>query len=77
MRGEIGVAHERADAQTAIGRVVDRVEPEAVDVDEVRRCLDLEFHEIEKIGAARDELRARRLSDGGGAAGRRRNGARS
>src|SRR3982751_3574003 len=40
------------------------LQAQAVDVDQVRRCLDLEFHEVEQVGAARDELRARRAGRG-------------
>ena len=58
--GEIGVADQRADAQAAVRRRLDLVEAEAVDVDQVRRRLDLELHQIEQVGAAGDELRARR-----------------
>ena len=39
--GEIGVAHQRADAQAALGRRLDLVEREAVHVDQMRRRLDL------------------------------------
>src|SRR5690606_24339603 len=35
-------------------------------VDEMRRALDLELHEIEQVGAAADELRARPCSGHGG-----------
>ena len=53
--GEVGVAHQRADPQAAIGASLDLVEREAVDVDQVRRRLDLELHQVEQIGAAGDE----------------------
>ena len=57
---KIGVAHQRADAQPAVRRGLDLVEAKAVDVDQMRRRLDLELHQVEQVGAARDELRARR-----------------
>ena len=56
--GEIGVAHQRADAQPALGRRFDLVEREAVDVDQMRRRFDLELHQVEQVGAAGDELGA-------------------
>ena len=50
---EIGVAHERADPNAAIGRALDPVEPgKAIDVDETARAGDAALHQIEKIGAA-------------------------
>ena len=57
--GEIGVAHQRADAQPALGRRLDRVERQPVHVDEVRRRFDLQLHQVEQVGAAGDELGAR------------------
>ena len=56
--GEIGVAHQRADAQAALRRRLDLVEAKAVHIDQVRRRLDLELHQVEQVGAAGDELRA-------------------
>ena len=56
--GEIGVAHQRADAQPALRRRLDLVEREAVHVDQVRRRLDLQLHQVEQVGAAGDELGA-------------------
>ena len=38
---------------------------EAIDVDEMRRRLDLELHEIEQVGAAGDELGAGDARRGG------------
>ena len=56
--GEIGVAHQRADAQAAFRRGFDLVEREAVHIDQMRRRFDLELHQVEQVGAARDELGA-------------------
>ena len=63
--GEIGVAHQRADAQPAVGRRFDLVEREAVHVDQVRRRFDLELHQVEQVGAARNELGALDARAGG------------
>ena len=60
--GEIGVAHERADTQPSLGRRFDLVERQPVDVDQVRRGLDLELHQVEQVGAACNELGARDAS---------------
>ena len=59
---KIGVAHQRADAQAAVGRGFDLVERKSVDVDQVRRGLDLELHQIEEIGAAGYEFAPRRCA---------------
>ena len=56
--GEIGVAHQRADPQPAFRRRLDLVEAEIVHVDQVRRRLDLQLHQVEQVGAAGDELGA-------------------
>ena len=58
IRGEIRVAHQRADAQAAVGRRLDLVERQPVHVDEVRGRLDLELHQVEQVGSAGDELGA-------------------
>ena len=72
--GEIGVAHERADAQAAAGRVFDLLKRQPRDIDQLRRTFDLHLHQVDQIGAAGDELRARiagdlahRVGDVGGA----------
>ena len=49
----------RPAAQTAFRRGFDFIQAEPVHVDQMRRRLDFEFHEVEKIGAAGDEFRAR------------------
>ena len=77
MRGQVGVAHQRADAQAAVCRHLDLVQRQAIDVDEMRRRLDLEFHEIEKVGAAGDELGAVDACCGRGGFGREFSRARS
>ncbi len=69
--GEIGVAHQRADAQPTLGRRFDLVEREAVDVDQMRRRLDLELHQVEQVGAARNELGALDARGGGCSVGGR------
>ena len=57
--GQVGVAHQRADAQAALRRRLDLVERQAVDVDQVRGRLDLQLHQVEQVGAAGDELARR------------------
>ena len=49
----------RANAHPAIREVLDLVQREAIHIDEMRRTFDLELHEIEQVGAARDEFRVR------------------
>ncbi len=66
VRGEVGVAHHRADPQSAVVRRLDPVEAEAAHVDQMRRRLDLELHQVEQVGAAGDEARARGAREGGG-----------
>ena len=61
--GEIGVAHERADAQAAARRVFDLLQRQPRDVDQLRRPLDIHLHQIDQIGAAGDEFRVRVASD--------------
>jgi hypothetical protein len=57
--GERAVRHQRADAQAVLRRFFDAAERQRVDVDEMRRRLDFELHEIDEVGAAGDELRGR------------------
>ena len=47
-------------AQAAVVGRLDLVEPEVLHVDQMRRRLDLELHQVEQVGAAGDELGARR-----------------
>ena len=56
--GDVGVADQGADAQAAIGRLLDLAQRQAADVDQVRRLLDVELHQVEQVGAAGDERRA-------------------
>src|SRR6185437_15603835 len=56
--GEVRVAHQRADAQPAVRRLLDLVERQAVHVDQVRWGLDLQLHQVEKVGAPGDEFGA-------------------
>ena len=72
--GEVGVRHQRADAQAAARRLLDAVERQPRDVDQPRRALDIVLHQVDQVGAAGDELRARvggdlahRVGDVGGA----------
>ena len=57
---EVAVAHQRADAQAAVGGVLDPVERQTVDVDEVCGRLDLDLHQVEQVGAAGEEFGAGR-----------------
>ena len=68
---KIGVAHQRADPQPAVGSRLDLVQREVVDVDQVRRRLDLQLHQIEQVGAASDELGTLGADRRGGGFGRR------
>jgi hypothetical protein len=61
VRGRRAVADHCADAQTAVGRRLDLRQRQAPDIDQMRRPLDLQLHQVEQIGAAREELGARRL----------------
>jgi hypothetical protein len=63
IRSEVGVAHESTDPHAASRRRLDRVETKPVDVHKVGRRLDLQFHQVEKVGAAGDEFGARLCSD--------------
>ena len=46
------VAYERADSQPSLLHALDRVQSQLVDVDEVRRSLDAEFHQVDERRAA-------------------------
>jgi len=48
----------RPAAQTAFRRGFDFIQAEPVHVDQMRRGLDLELHQIEQVGAARDKFRS-------------------
>ena len=69
IRGEIGVADQGADAEAAFRRRFDLVEVEAVHVDQMRGCLDLEFHQVEQVRPAGDEHRALDAGRGSGCVG--------
>ena len=58
------IAAQQADAQPAIGRGFDPGERQAADVDQVRRLLDLQLHQVEQVRAAGDELGVRRFGRG-------------
>ena len=61
---EIGIAHQRADADAAIGQTFDAVEPrQARDVDETARTGDAALHQVEQVGAGR-EIGGARLGRG-------------
>ena len=67
VRGEIGVADLRADPEPAVA-LLDRVEAEPRDIDQHRRRLDLQLHQVEQVRAPGDELgigRARGERGGG------------
>ena len=61
--GEIGVAHERPDAQATARRVFDLLQRQPRDVDHFRRPFDIHLHQIDQIGAAGDEFRVWVASD--------------
>jgi hypothetical protein len=54
--GEIRVAHQRADAEPAIGSVLNLVEGKPGDIDQLRWPLDVHLHKIDQIRAPGDEL---------------------
>src|SRR6202043_3567841 len=53
---QVGVAYQRSDAQPAVRGGFNLVEAEAVDIDEMLWRFDLELHQVEQVGAARDEF---------------------
>ena len=58
IRSERGIAHQCANSQAAIGRAFDLVEAKTINVNQMCRGLDPEFHQIEQICATRDEFGA-------------------
>ena len=71
--GEIGIRHERADPQSSVGGLFDGLERQPRNVDQPCRPFDVLFHQVDQIGAARDEFRfwiggdlAHRVGDVGG-----------
>src|SRR5215510_3337933 len=61
--GEIAVGNQRADPQAAIGRRLDLAQRQMRDVDQPRWPRDVLLHQIDQIGAARDEFRGRVCRD--------------
>src|SRR5260370_37798279 len=59
MIGEVGIWHECADPQSSIGRLLDSLERQPRDVDQARWAFDILLHQVDQVGAARDELRRR------------------
>ena len=56
--GEVGVADHGTDGDAAFGRGGDLGEAEVIDIDERGRCLDAILHQVDEVGAARQELGA-------------------
>ena len=67
--GDGGIARERADAQAAIGKRLDLLQGKGIDIDDRVRVRHVVFHEVDKVGAAGQELRP-------GACGKRGHGIR-
>lgn len=70
---QIGIAHQGADAQATIRCLFDGIQAQPVDIDQMRGRLDLQFHQIEQVCAASDEIGtrlARRLGRSVGGRGR-------
>jgi hypothetical protein len=60
--GKIGVAHQGSNAQPALGCRFNLVERETIHVDQMGRRFDLELHQVEQVGATRNELGTRNAS---------------
>ena len=56
MPGEIGIRHQRADAQAAVPGFFHCLEWQSRDVDQPRRTFNILLHQVEQVGAAGDEL---------------------
>ena len=70
---EIGVAHQRTDAQRPVGESLDLIEPvEMRDVDQPVRSADAALHEVEQVGAGREIDGARLRGSSNGLGDRRR-----
>ena len=69
--GEVAILYEGAYADTAVGVGVDLFEVEVIDIDEDGGLFDIEFHEIDYVGAACDVsgVFAAGVFDGGGLVG--------
>ena len=61
--GEVGIAHQGADAQPAFGRVLDLVQRKPRDVDQLARLFDVHLHQVDQIGPAGNELCGRIIGD--------------
>ena len=62
---EIGIANQRADADAAVGQMLDAVEPgQPRDIDQTVRTGDAALHQVEQVGAA-SEIGGARLGRGG------------
>ena len=74
--GEVRVPDRRTDLQPAAGRRFDLVEPQAIDVDQLRGRFDVQLHQVDQRRAASEEsdvralLRSLRLGGGGDRLGR-------
>lgn len=55
---EIRVTYQRTDPQPAFRGRLDLVQLEIIDIDQMCRRFDVQLHQIEQVGAARDELRS-------------------
>src|SRR5215208_1374963 len=51
MMGKIGVADSRSNLQPAVRRGFDPVEGQTVDINDLRRCFDVQFHQINQCRA--------------------------
>src|SRR5260370_34287587 len=56
--GALGVCRLRSDPDPAVRQIFDLLQRQPADIDQMRRLLDLELHQVQKLGAATDELRA-------------------
>src|ERR1700727_859312 len=56
VRRQIAVSHPRADAQASFRGVFDLVQRNTVDIDEMGGPLDLQLHQVEKVGSAGDDF---------------------
>ena len=57
--GEVGVRHQRADAQAAVRGFLDGLERQPRNVDQPRRPFDILLHQVDQVGAAGNEFRRR------------------
>ena len=59
MIGEVGIRHERADADAAVRCLFNLVQRQTRNIDQSRGAFDIFLHQVDQIGAACDELRSR------------------